>query len=164
MNLSEKKPLISKEKQKEKTHSQLNSRRIINKIRKIKPKNLRKKISHKRIKKIDETTTKNNPLFFTSLTEISKGTSAKKNLSASLTIQQSFLILAFLQPLLMKIYIALMQQKLFISYHRSLWNEKQFAKNLQVLPLATATTRFWQTKKSAAQTPHHRARPVMRTD
>src|SRR5947208_17158095 len=106
MNLSEKEPLISKEKQKEKTHSLLNSRRIINKIRKIKPKNLRKKISHKRVKKIDDTTTKNNPLFFTSLTDISKQTSANKNLSASLTIQQSFLILAFLQPVLMQIYIA----------------------------------------------------------
>lgn len=164
MILSEKKLHLFKEKKEEKTHSLSNSRRIINKIRKIKPKNLRKKISHKRIKKIDETTTKTNPLFFTSLTDISKGTSAKKHLSVSFTLQQSFLILAFLQPLLMKIYIALVQQKLLISYHRSLWHEKQLAKNLQILPTATTATGFWQPKKSVAQTPHNRALPVMRTD
>lgn len=164
MILSDKKPHLFKEKQEEKTHSLSKSRRIINKMRKIKPKNLRKKISHKRIKKIDETTTKNNPLFFTFLTDISKETSVKKHLSVSLTIQQSFLILAFLQPLLMKIYIVLVQQILFISYHRNLWQEKQFAKNLQVLPVATKATGFWQPKKSVAQTPHNRALPVMRAD
>ncbi|WP_218813656.1 hypothetical protein [Rickettsiella endosymbiont of Dermanyssus gallinae] len=163
MNLSEQKPLTCKEKQKEKTHSLLNSRRMINKIRKIKPKNLRKKVSHKRIKKIDETTT-NNPLFFSSLTYISKELPEKNNLSTPFTIQLTFLILAFLQPLFMKIYIALVQQKLLISYHRSLWNEKQFANTIQILPLATTATGFWQSKKSTDQMPNNRALPVMRTD
>ena len=98
MNLSEKKTILSKEKYKKKTHSLSSSRRTINKIRKIKPKNLRKKISHKRIKKIDEPTTQNDPLFFTSLPDISRETSAAKNLSTSFTMRQPLLILAFLQP------------------------------------------------------------------
>jgi hypothetical protein len=170
MHLSKKESPILKEKQTENKVSLSNTRRIINKTRKIRPKNLRKKISQKRIKKVDLATKKNNPLFFNyslplyenSLTN--KGTLPEKAPNAFCVIQHPFLVLAFLQPLLMQIYIALLQQKLLITYHKNLWNKTQTTRNAQVSPVATLATGFWQTKKSTDRISNQLARSVMKAD
>lgn len=112
MNLLQKKSIKVKEKPEKKAPLFLTGKRIINKITKIKQKNLRKKISRKRIRQNEKPTT--TALFFAYLSAISKKAFPEKNFGVFLAIQPSLFILVFLHSSVLRIYIVFLQLNLFI--------------------------------------------------